>query len=178
MERFRRLVKSTQPQMLVVSRATGWYSELLGRSTSEIGILQQLRSKISGMNRPRGLNLSALSMAFCNVMLLLVFRPATRPHHLRVLAFWTVVIGIGFVFIWFYWQGKNWARIAVLIYSALCIWNLSAWSRLTSNPYLRTAPTQVLLASRALLGVVLLFWLNTRAVREFFQSKSQLPRVS
>ena len=130
------------------------------------------------MNRPKGLNLSALAMSCCNVMLWLVFNPETRPHYMRVLAFWTVVIGIGFVFIWFFWQGKNWARIAVLIYSAICIWNLIAWSRLTSNPYLRSTPTQVLLASRAVLGVVLLFWLNTRAVREFFQTKSPLPRVS
>jgi hypothetical protein len=130
------------------------------------------------MNRPKGLNLSALAMSFCNVMLWLVSNPETRPHYLRVLAFWTVLIGIGFVFIWFYWQGKNWARISVLIVSAFCILNLRSWNSLTSNPYLRTTPTQVFLASRALLGVVLLFWLNTRPVREFFQSKSQLPRVS
>ena len=130
------------------------------------------------MNRPKGLSLSAALMAVCNVMLWRVANPATHPHYLRTLTFWTVVIGIGFVVIWFYWQGKNWARIAVLIYSALCIWNLSAWSRFSSSPGLLTTPAQILLASKALLGVVLLFWLNTRPVREFFQSKSQLPPVA
>jgi TonB family protein len=140
-----------------------------------MGILQQLGSKIPGMNRPKGLNVSALAMALCNVMLWTVLNPATRPHYLRVLASWTVVIGIGFVVIWFYWQGKNWARIAVLIYSALCIWNLSGWSRFSSSPGFLTTPIQISLVSRALLGVVLLFWLNTRPVREFFLSKSQLP---
>jgi hypothetical protein len=139
---------------------------------SVIRILQQCGSKIPGMDRPKGLNLSALAMSFCNVMLWVVFYNEARPHFLRVLALFTVVIGIGFVFIWFYWQGKNWARISVLIYSALCVLNLKSWNIPSSSPYLRTTPTHVLLASRALLGVVLLFWLNTRPIREFFQSKS------
>ena len=145
---------------------------------SLIAILQQLGSKIPGMNRPKGLNVSALAMSLCNVMLWVVFYNQARPHYLRVLAFCTVMIGIGFVFIWFYWQGKNWALISVLIYSALCVLNLRSWNSLSSNPYFRTTPTKVFLASRALLGVVLLFWLNTRPVREFFQGKSQLPLVA
>jgi len=130
------------------------------------------------MNRPKGLNLSAASMAVCNAMLWAVLNPATHSHYLRTLSAWTVLIGIGFVVIWFYWRGKNWARIAVLFYSAICIWNLSAWSRLSSSPSFFTTPVQVLMASRAVLGLVLLFWLNTRPVRKFFQGNSQHPSVS
>ena len=112
--------------------------------------------------------LSAALMAVCNVLLWVVFNPGTHPRYLRTLILWTVVIGIGFAVIWFYWQGKNWARIAVLIHSAFCILNLRAWNRPSSSPGLLTTPTQTL-------GAVLLFWLNTPPVRHFFKGKSQLP---
>jgi hypothetical protein len=38
-----------------------------------MAILQQLGSKIPGMNRPKGLNVSAMALALCNVMLWVVF---------------------------------------------------------------------------------------------------------
>lgn len=130
------------------------------------------------MNRPKGLALSVVLMGLCNVMLWAAFNPATQPRYLRLFILLTVVICIGFAIIWFYWQGKNWARIIVLIFSALSVLNLRIWNTVSLSSSFLVTPAHVLLASRALLGVVLLFWLNTRPVREFFQSKSRLPLVA
>lgn len=129
------------------------------------------------MNRPKGLSLSAALVVLCNVMLWAVINPEAHPHYLRSLIFWTGVIGIGFVVIWFYWQGQSWARNTVLLYSALSILNLRMmWHMASVSKLFLVTPTHVLLASRALLGASLLFWLNTRSVRQFFKSNSEIPR--
>ena len=130
------------------------------------------------MNRPKGLALSVVLMGLCNVMLWAAFNPATNPRYLRLFILLTVVICIGFAIIWFYWQGKNWARIIVLIVSALSVLNLRIWNTVSLSSSLLVTPTHVLLASRALLGAVLLFWLNTRSVREFFKSRSEVQHLA
>lgn len=65
---------------------------------------------------------------------------------------------------YFYWHGKNWARILVLVYSAMQIGGL--WLlKLHDYGY---ADTAVMLA-QALFGAFLLYWLNTAVVRQFFE---------
>jgi hypothetical protein len=87
----------------------------------------------------------------------------SRPDAKLVFAVFTVTILIGYVVIWFYWRGKNWARILVLLTSLLCFYNLHSWTR-------DGLPARIMISAEALLAVFLLYWLNTRAVREFFRS--------
>ena len=128
------------------------------------------------MSRPKGVNQTALLMAICNAGLWATIRPGRPPYSLRMLAAYTVVICIGYVFIWFYWRGKNWARIAVLVFSVLSILNLSTWNRVSASPALLTTPAHVLIVARAILGFILLYWLNTYPALGFFElGKKQKP---
>jgi phosphatidylserine synthase len=118
------------------------------------------------MNRPRGLGLTALLMVVCNAMGWAII-DWSKPHAAATFIGLTILIVIGYVFIWFYWRGRNWARIAVLLTSILSIYNLRYWNH--SNMTMH-----IMIASEAAMGVFLLYWLNTRPVRMFF--KPVLPR--
>lgn len=133
----------------------------------------------SDMHRPKGLALSAALMAICNAMLWVALKPTRPPYTLRLFASYTVVIIVGYVFIWFYWKGKNWARITVLLFSGLFVLNLGLWNTVARTAAFRTMPAHILMASRAGLAAVLLYWLNTRRVREFFaRSNKEEPAAS
>ena len=125
------------------------------------------------MNRPTGLTLTAVLMALCNVTVFAILKP---PYSLTTILEFTTDILVGFAFIWFYWNGRNWARIMVLLYCCGCILNLRLWNKLSPPaPFVfQDTPAHVWLASRAVLSVALLYWLNTRAVREFFSHKAEL----
>jgi hypothetical protein len=144
--------------------------------TSAMAMLRQLSSRISGMKRPRGLALTVMLMAFCNVMLWAIIDPLKHPHYLRNQIAVTVLICIGFGFIWFYWLGKNWARNSVMVYSALCILNLRIWGRVSVSQGFLATPAHLLIASRAVLGLFLLYWLNTPSVRQFFKRNSEVSQ--
>jgi hypothetical protein len=68
---------------------------------------------------------------------------------------------IGYLVLWFYWKGRNWARLLVLLTSLLALYNLRYWS-------LRGIAGRIMLGAEAALAIFLLYWLNTRRVREFF----------
>ncbi len=128
------------------------------------------------MNRPKGLALTAILMALCNPMILATIKPGRPPYSLRLFLFYTVVICIEYLFIWFYWQGRNWARIAVLLYSILSIFNLVGWNRVYLSPLVRATPAHIVMVSNAVLSVALLYWLNTYPVLKFFErGKKQKP---
>ena len=127
------------------------------------------------MIRPKGLALSALLMALCNVMLWGIVTPGRPPYTLRLYLFYTFVIFVGYVFIWFYWKGRNWARIAVLLVSCLSILQIGAWNNISRSRAILTTPAHLTLAARAVLGAVLLYWLNTRPVRAFFMRGKEAP---
>ena len=54
----------------------------------------------------------------------------TSPTANRTFITNTILILIGYVMVWFFWKGRNWARILVLLASAWAILNLLAWNRL------------------------------------------------
>ena len=127
------------------------------------------------MNRPKGLGVTAVLMALCNAMLWTAFNYANRPHPLEFLAFTSGMICIGFVFVWFYWMGKDWARITVLIFSGSIFYNLPRMWNMVSRPNFHATPSHIILVARALLSVALLYWLNTRPVVEFFKRNKVVP---
>jgi hypothetical protein len=91
------------------------------------------------------------------------------------IAFTWGVILVSYVVLWFFWQGRNWARWLVLITSVIGLLNLPflAEMRLVQ---------QVVVVAEAILGAFLLYWLNTASVKAFFRSTDPLcppsPRPS
>jgi hypothetical protein len=49
--------------------------------------------------------------------------------------FISLMIAAGYVVLWYYWQGRNWARILVFLTCFLCFYNLRSF--LTSNLLVR-----------------------------------------
>ena len=114
------------------------------------------------MNRPNGLLLTAWIMVVLEVAgWIQQYWPHPVHLHTFSIAALLVVRLISFVCIFYYAQGQNWARIFVLIASVLAILSLLVLRH-------EAAPGQVLIATRALLGVFFLYWLNTRSVRAYF----------
>jgi hypothetical protein len=85
----------------------------------------------------------------------------SKPHALVIFVIVTAIMTIGYVVLWFYWKGRNWARILVLLTSLLALHNLRYWN-------IRGVAERVMLGAEAALAVFLLYWLNTRRVRDFF----------
>jgi hypothetical protein len=107
-------------------------------------------------------------MAVLNTMgWVLVVAHRKSPIRAGVSVLLVAIFGIGYCIVWFYWKGRNWARITVLLTSILSVLDLiSLASPRTKNP--------VIVGIWGVLAVFLLYWLNTRPVRGFFrQSKGQ-----
>jgi len=121
------------------------------------------------MNRPTGISVTALLMSICNAMGWLII-DWTKPHARFTFALFTCLILLGYVFIWFYWKGRNWARIAVLLTSVFTVLNLLSLNR-------GNFVNKVMIISEAFLGIFLLWWLNTGTVRRFF-TQSPPTRIS
>ena len=87
----------------------------------------------------------------------------SKPHAAAIFVLFTIFILVGYIVIWFYWKGRNWARILVLLTSLLCLCNLLFFPRAGSAE-------RVMIGAEALLAVFLLFWLNSRNVKSYFRA--------
>jgi hypothetical protein len=115
--------------------------------------------RIFGM-KPRGIIASTSAMAILNLSGFVRLQWSDGGEVAAALFF---ILG-GYIVLWYYWQGKNWARIVVLLTSALAIFNVSTIMR----PYGSSVLYNSLIVAEAVLGVFLLYWLNTKAVRNWF----------
>ena len=104
-------------------------------------------------------------MVICNAMGWIII-DYSKPHARFTFVIFTALIAIGYVVLWFYWNGRNWARVLVLLNSVVTIFNLRYWNSPPAG--LLTTPNRFMIAVEAALGCFLLFWLNTRDVRKFF----------
>ncbi len=118
------------------------------------------------MERPVGITVTAVLMSGANAMGWTVLDWHASHAIARFLSF-TAVILVGYFVIWCYWQGENWARIFVIWCSALAVLNLSDWNDVHLGKI--AMARYLMLASDAGLGLFLLYWLNTSAVRVFFR---------
>jgi drug/metabolite transporter (DMT)-like permease len=124
------------------------------------------------MNRPRSLLLTAAIMIALMVVgwIRMYYRSqhphlAHPPHHLHSLTILLLLVinSIVFICIYYYVQGRNWARIAVLITSILSILYLPL------QMIREGTAGRIIGVAWSLLGAFFLYWLNTRFVREFFK---------
>jgi hypothetical protein len=121
--------------------------------------------------RPKGITETSILMAITNAMGWAII-DWSKPHAATVFVVFTILIMGGYFVIWFYWKGRNWARILVLLTSLLSIHNL--------RYFVRSGITErVMIGVEAALAAFLLFWLNTRGVKAFFRrsSGSQAPII-
>jgi hypothetical protein len=77
-------------------------------------------------------------------------------------AFVTIVVATTFVVLWHYWNGRNWARILVLLTGVLALFNLAA---LQSTNLLGGW----LIIVESIFGAFMLWWLNTTSVKRYFK---------
>jgi len=82
-------------------------------------------------------------------------------HAVTVFALISALIFAGYFVRFFYWQGRNWARILVILDSIVALYGLRYVPRYG-------ALQQAIIVGDAQLGAYLIYWLNTRAVRDFF----------
>jgi hypothetical protein len=79
----------------------------------------------------------------------------------------TSAASVGFVFgavlvLFFFWDGRNWARWLILIGSVLNIFSLFTLGR--------ASPLEgAVIVIETMLGIFLIFWLNTTTVRDYFR---------
>jgi len=115
---------------------------------------------MSEYERPKGIKETAALMSIFNATGFATI-DWSKPHpYIRFFIFTTIIIA-GYVVIWFYWKGRNWAKILVLLTSLLCLYNLYYLNRYGLRG-------QVMVGGEALLAIFLLYWLNTSKVRAFF----------
>lgn len=120
--------------------------------------------------RPKAVTVTTCLMACSNLLTYsaLYGRPHPRDVLLGMYVILTVLVVLSYLVLWFYWHGKNWARILVLLASLVCFYNLSL---LTSA---KSGIERSMLVGDAILAAFLLYWLNTSEAKTFFKRGSSL----
>jgi hypothetical protein len=129
--------------------------------------------RMPSMNRPKGLLLTAWIMVFLNTTAWILQYWPHRAHYVDLHTSTAVFVGLlmftirvcAFVCIFYYAQGRNWARILVLVTSA----GMLLTSLLLKNKAALSTPSKISSAAWAILSIFFLYWLNTRPVKEFFK---------
>jgi len=94
-----------------------------------------------------------------------------RAEHAPRLIGGPVVLAVVFFLIWNYWQGENWARISVLVWSfLLAAEELS--NIVEHNGSLTAVMNHPLSFLKFAVAAFLLYWLNTRPLRSWFKHVS------
>ncbi len=112
--------------------------------------------------KPRGLRELTLLMCALNLTVFLWADGSTLGSRGADIALYASIGAISFLVLWFFWRGRNWARILVLITSVLGVLGLLT---LLEETLLQRVVTMI----DAVLSVFLLYWLNTRPVKEYFK---------
>jgi hypothetical protein len=125
------------------------------------------------MNRPRGLLLTAWIMVFLNTTAWILQYWPHPAHYVHLRISTAVFVGLltftirvcAFVCVFYYAQGRNWARILVLVTSC----GMLLTSLLLKNKAALSTPSKISSVAWVILSIFFLYWLNTRPLREFFK---------
>jgi hypothetical protein len=124
------------------------------------------------MPRPTEISVTTTLMCITNFMGFFLVN-WHYAHAKGVFFIYSVFILIGYLVLYFFWHGENWARWLVMAASLLCLWNVwqlrrpfpaSSTRVPLFHPQLRVA--MVLL--EAVIAVYLLYFLFTRRARAWF----------
>lgn len=111
--------------------------------------------------RPKGLTAATLAMCLLNPTGYL-FLTGEGEARAGLAVLFTIFILVGYVVLWYFWNGRNWARILVLLASGLALVNLLGVP--TASPI----QAAVILVEAAV-GAYLLYWLNRQDIRRYFR---------
>lgn len=110
--------------------------------------------------KPKGLRETTVLMGTLNVAGLMYIDLNSKHLGFEIFLF-TVIIAISYLVLWYYWQGNNWARILVMLSSILSLINLFTFRKYSLEK-------ASILVAEAVLGLFLLWWLNTETVKTYF----------
>lgn len=144
------------------------------------------RSLRSIMRRPFGIKLTTTLMAIVVFLHLVAALASDLPRRWTIsrglfafssTAFGVAVAGVALVFfefmvLWFYWNGRSWARWVVVVGCLLCFVSLRHF---IVGP-LVSHGTSVIIWYRIAVALVVLFYLSTQAGRAWFLQAIDLER--
>ena len=121
---------------------------------------------LSAPMRPRASAVTTALMCltnFCGFFLI--------PWKLRsapvLFVFYSIVIAAGYVVLYFFWTGRNWARWMVLLTCILCFWNVWRLRVPVAAKYYSPVRAPMVLAE-GLIAIYLVVYLNTPQAKAFF----------
>ena len=121
---------------------------------------------LQSMQRPKGVIVTFVLMCITNATGFFAVN-WQLPYARTLFITFSILITIGYFVLWFYLQGRNWARWLVMIECLQCFWNIKYLFH--PNP-LSPRIEPVMIASEAILAAYLIWYLNTPPVRMWFIS--------
>ena len=86
--------------------------------------------------------------------------------HRSVAAATVLIVLASYALLWFFWKGRNWARLLFCLLSVVALLDLLTLIRPYGNVVLYDAGV----IAWGFLGLFLLYWLNRADVREWFKN--------
>ena len=116
-----------------------------------------------GNDRPKGITATAFGVILFELVGLFFIKWGTfaAPLPVVLLTVGTVLAIFGAV-VWFYWQGRNWARWIIMLQAILP-------SLIVLIRGYTTRPLAIEILDDSF-GLFMLYWLNTKRIRTFFQT--------
>jgi hypothetical protein len=111
--------------------------------------------------KPRGLLPVVLLLCVLNIASLFTLDSADPDYNFNR-AFAYATTPLFFIVIWCLWNGRNWARITMLGISGVSLAGVLLWSEFTLAEQISTV-------TWAVMGAFLLYWLNTKPIKEYFK---------
>jgi hypothetical protein len=114
--------------------------------------------------RPRFMLAATVAMGILN---LTAFASLTWINRFFVttLAADIFIVAVSYIVLWFFWSGRNWARLWVLVVSVLSVINLLS----LIHPHGIVTVYDSIVIAWAILGLYLIYRLNLADVREWFK---------
>ncbi|WP_027467440.1 hypothetical protein [Deefgea rivuli] len=111
--------------------------------------------------KPKYLRETTLAMCVMNMGGFVFIDPAVGSIYEQAIIF-GIIIACTYVVLWFYWNGKNWARTLVLLGASLSLINIL---------FIGSASLagSILIMFEAAFGLLMLWWLNTTKIKSFFR---------
>ncbi len=119
--------------------------------------------------RPQALNaVVAIQLALTVFDFVVLFSKRGRPDFQED-ALWSIVLTPLFLLVlWFFWKGKNWARIFELIWAGIVVVAIPLIFLFDFNSIANALEGMSYVAG-AMYSIYLLWWLNTKEVKAWFK---------
>jgi hypothetical protein len=116
--------------------------------------------------RPRFLLATTVAIAILNLTVFASLEWIQR-FFFATLAINIFTVVVSYLVLWFFWKGRNWARLCVLVISFISVINLLS----INHPHGIVIVYDSIVLAWAVLGCFLLYWLNLADVRDWFKSQ-------